>query len=84
MPSPYPTRAHRQREKTLPLFCPFCGAKMTDVSYDGTGNGWERSTELPRLCPRLHSLSSDLRFELANALDERAIAGVGDDDPRDV
>jgi hypothetical protein len=74
-----------QRTKTLTVFAPCCGARMT-VEYDGTGSGWERSTDLPNKCPNGHRMDVDFNdiyiFDMKDALhsfiDERAIDGVGD------
>jgi hypothetical protein len=35
---------YQQRTKTLTVYAPCCGAKMT-VEYDGSGDMWERSTD---------------------------------------
>ena len=84
---------YQQREKTLDVFAPCCGAKMT-VTYDGTGERWERSSDLPRKCPRGHSLTEqydggiveacDMQDALHAMLDQRARDGVGDRDERDL
>ena len=85
------SRHARQREKTLVCYCPICGAKMT-ATYDGTGDQWERSSDLPFRCPKGHSLIGshdeldgvDLQDVLHAILDQRARDGVGDFDPRDL
>lgn len=82
---------YRQREKTLEVFAPCCGAKM-DVCYDGTGDQWERSTDLPTRCPKGHALTrgfrddsvSDMHDALHAFVDQRARDGVGDFDVRDL
>ena len=87
------SRHARQREKTLVCYCPICGATMT-ATYDGTGDQWERSTDIPARCPSGHVLTNqcdgaiteacDLQDVLHAILDQRARDGVGDFDPRDL
>jgi hypothetical protein len=81
---------YRQRSKTLDVYAPCCGAKMT-VEYDGTGDRWERSTDIPARCPKGHSLVNGFEveaYDVQDALnafaDNRAINGVGDIDERDL
>lgn len=82
---------YQQRTKTLTIYSPCCGAKMT-VVFDGSGERWERSTDVPAWCPNGHSLMVDLSDyalgDMQDALNafvnERAINGVGDTDERDV
>jgi hypothetical protein len=77
---------YQQRTKTLTVYAPCCGAKMS-VEYDGTGDRWERSTDVPAWCPNGHSLTvelaedyalNDMQEALAAFADKRAINGVGD------
>lgn len=80
------------RTKTLDVFAPCCGAKMT-VEYDLTCSPCERLSDLPARCPRGHLLTGafladdyvqDMQDALHAFADQRARDGVGDRDERDL
>lgn len=74
---------YQQREKTIHVHAPCCGAPIP-VMFDGTGSGWERSTEIGHYCPKGHTLSWEVIDALHSFVEDRAVAGVGDFDPAEL